>query len=36
MMGRWEDNQVQFLYAFDLDKIVQPTIWSVRSALFLT
>src|SRR3954451_15336238 len=24
MMGRREDNQVQFLYAFDLDKVVPP------------
>jgi transposase len=24
MMGRREDRQVQFLYAFDLDKVVPP------------
>ena len=24
MMGRREDSQVQFLYAFDLDKVVPP------------
>jgi len=34
MMGRREGGQVQFLYAFDLDKVVPPDhLWLAGSSL---
>jgi len=36
MMGRRDDGQVQFLYAFDLDKVVPPDHLSARLMAFST